>query len=147
MAGAIAAKFGKIQLEIPWELKSKRPKREILLPHADPAKDGRPVRSEVRVSIVKAVAMGRQWLNELVSGQVEDTEALASREQRTKRSVHMLISLAFVAPDIIEALIAGRLPRGIGITRLADLPPSWAKQRKMLGISNRSLRGVEPVSA
>lgn len=91
--------------------------------------------------------MGRQWLNELVSGQVEDTEALASREQRTKRSVHMLISLAFVAPDIIEALIAGRLPRGIGITRLADLPPSWAKQRKMLGISNRSLRGVEPVSA
>jgi site-specific DNA recombinase len=59
---------------------------------------------------------------------------------RIKRSVHMLISLAFVAPDIIEALIAGRLPRGIGITRLADVPPSWAKQRKLLGISNRSPR-------
>jgi site-specific DNA recombinase len=59
----------------------------------------------------------------------------------------MVISLAFVAPDVIEALIAGRLPRGIGITRLADLPPSWAKQHKMPGISNLSLRGVEPVSA
>jgi len=29
---------------------------------------------------------------------------------RSKRSVHMPISLAFVAPDIIEALIAGQLP-------------------------------------
>ena len=96
---------------------------------------------------MKAVALGRQWLKELVSGQVQDTEALAIREQRSKRSFHMLISLAFVAPDIIEALITGRLPRGIGITRLADLPPSWAKQRKMLGISNRSPRVVEPVSA
>jgi len=76
-----------------------------------------------------------------------DNEALAAREQRSKRSVDMLISPAFVAPDIIEALIAGRLPRGIDITRLADLPPSWGKQRKMLGISNRSQRGVEPVSA
>lgn len=147
LTGEIAARLGKVQIEIPWELKSKRPNREILLPHMDPTKDRRPVRLEVRVSIVKAVALGRQWLNELVSGQVLNTEALAAREQRSKRSIHMLISLAFVAPDIIEALIAGRLPRGIGITRLADLPPSWAVQRKMLGISNRSQRGVEPVSA
>lgn len=146
LTGEIAARLGKIQLEIPWDIKSKRPKREILLPHTDATKDGRPVRSEVRVSIVKAVALGRQWLGELVSGQVQDTEALAIREQRSKRSVHMLISLSFVDPDIIEALIAGRLPRGIGITRLADLPPSWAKQRRILGISNRSVRGVEPVS-
>lgn len=142
LTGEIAARLGRIQIEIPWELKSKRPKREILLPHTDPAKDGRPVRSEVRISIVKAVALGRQWLGELVSGHVPDTEALADREQRSKRSVHMLISLAFVAPDIIEALISGRLPRGIGITRLTDLPPSWAKQRQMLGISKLSLRGA-----
>lgn len=93
-----------------------------------------------------AVALGRRWLGELVSGQVHDTEALAIREQRSKRSVHMQISLAFVAPDIIEALIAGRLPRGMGITRLADLPPSWTKQRKMLGVSDRALRSPEAIS-
>jgi len=146
LTGEIAARVGKVQIEIPWTLKSKRPKREILLPHTDPAKDGRPVRSEVRVSIVKAVALGRHWLNELVSGQIFDTEALAAREQRSKRSIHMLISLAFVAPDTIEALIAGRLPRGIGITRLADLPPSWVKQRQMLGISKLSLGGAQPIA-
>jgi hypothetical protein len=38
-----------------------------------------------------------------------------------------MISLAFVAPDIIEAAAAGRLSRGIGITRLVDLPLSWTE--------------------
>ncbi|MEO8897035.1 MAG: hypothetical protein ABI450_14280 [Rhizomicrobium sp.] len=139
LTGEIAARLGKIQLEIPWDLKSKRPKREILLPHTNPAKDGRPVRSEVRIGIVKAVALGRQWLHELVSGQIPDTEALAPREQRSRRSIHMLISLAFVAPDIIEALIVGRLPRGIGITPGRFTPK--------LGEAAQNARYLEPVSA
>ncbi len=49
----------------------------------------------------------------------------------------MMISLAFVAPDIIEAAAAGRLPRGIGVTRLVDLPLSWAKQKEALGLPAR----------
>ena len=60
LTSEIAARLGKIQIEIPWDIISKRPKRDILLPHTDPKKDGRPVRSEVRVNIVKAVAQGRQ---------------------------------------------------------------------------------------
>jgi hypothetical protein len=39
-------------------------------------------------------------------------------------SVNMMLSLAFVPPDIVEAAAAGRLPRGIGVTRLTDLPMS-----------------------
>ena len=141
------AMFNQPEVDIPWQRKNRRPKRDILLPHTDPSKDGRPIRSEVRSSVVQAVAMGRAWLQQLVSGEVKDTEAIAVREDRSKRSVHMMISLAFVAPDIIEALISGRLPRGIGITRLADLPLDWAMQRHVLGVSNRSLRKCELVSA
>jgi site-specific DNA recombinase len=44
------------------------------------------------------------------------------------------MSLAFLAPDIIEAAIKGTLPRRIGIIRLTNLPPSWQKQREMLGL-------------
>jgi hypothetical protein len=142
-----ASMFRRSELDIPWVRVPKRPKREILLAHTDPSKDGRPIRAEVRSSVVQAIALGRAWLQQLVSGEVVDTEAIARREDRSKRSVHMMISLAFVAPDIIEALIAGRLPRGIGITRLTELPVEWAKQRKILGLSNRSLRLSEPASA
>jgi hypothetical protein len=46
----------------------------------------------------------------------------------------MTMSLAFLAPDVIEAAISGTLPRRIGIGRLTDLPSSWRKQREMLGL-------------
>jgi DNA invertase Pin-like site-specific DNA recombinase len=133
-----AEHLGQAEIVIPWAPKPGRPKREILLPHSDATKDQRPIKTEVRTHIVRAVALGRRWLGELVSGEVGDTEALARRESRSRRSIHMLISLAFVAPDIIEALIEGKLPRGIGITKLVDLSPNWSDQREVLGVAKLS---------
>ena len=37
--------------------------------------------------------------------------------------------------DLVKAAIDGRLPRGMGIARLADLPVEWSKQHQMLGLS------------
>jgi hypothetical protein len=92
------------------------------------------MRSEVRATLLNAIALGRLWLQELMNGKVKDTAAIAIRERRSKRSVHMTLSLAFLAPDIAEAAVKGTLPRRIGITRLAELPPSWPKQRELLGL-------------
>jgi site-specific DNA recombinase len=49
----------------------------------------------------------------------------------------MTISLAFLAPDLVKAAIDGRLPHGIGVTRLADLPAEWSRQRQILGLQSR----------
>jgi site-specific DNA recombinase len=46
----------------------------------------------------------------------------------------MTISLAFLAPDLVKAAIDGRLPHGMGVARLADLPAAWSKQHQMLGL-------------
>jgi site-specific DNA recombinase len=121
-------------LEIPWKPSPGRPKREILEPASGVVGDERPIRSEVRSSLVRAIALGRLWLQELATGKVKDIDEIADREDRSKRSVHMTMSLAFLAPDIVEAAVGGRLPRRIGITRLTDLPPSWNKQHEMLGL-------------
>jgi hypothetical protein len=46
----------------------------------------------------------------------------------------MMISLSFLAPDLVTAAMHGRLPRGIGVTRLIDAPIEWSRQRYMLGL-------------
>jgi site-specific DNA recombinase len=46
----------------------------------------------------------------------------------------MMISLAFLAPDLVAAAMQGRLPRGIGVTRLIDAPIEWSRQWQMLGL-------------
>ena len=48
------------------------------------------------------------------------------------------ISLAFLAPDLVKAAIEGRLPRGIGVTRLRAAPVEWSRQTAMLGLIGRS---------
>lgn len=117
-----------------WLPKSSRPRREILLPHTDQAKDRRPIRAETREHVVKAVAQGRAWLSELVADRSLTLDRIAKREGRSSRSVQMLLSLNALSPEILRALIAGKLPGGIGITKLVNLPLDWTRQPVALGV-------------
>ena len=58
----------------------------------------------------------------------------ASRESCSKRHVMMMISLSFLAPDLVTAAMQSHLPRGVGVTRLIDAPMEWSRQWRMLGI-------------
>ena len=78
---------------------------------------------------------GRRWLDELIADPTANTESIAGREGCSVRKVNMTISLAFLAPDLVKAAIEGRLPHGMGVARLCDLPAEWSRQRQMLGLA------------
>ena len=40
----------------------------------------RPIRAEARGKLLSAIAKGRRWLDEMISGKVEGIEAIAARE-------------------------------------------------------------------
>ena len=50
-------------------------------------------------------------------------------------TVHMMLSLAFLAPDITAAAIAGKLPPDVTLRKPVDLPADWTRQRVMLGLA------------
>src|SRR5438046_6668634 len=86
-------------------------------------------------TLVASTARGRRWLDEIVAGTVTGVEQIAARDKCSIRQVNMTISLAFLAPDLVKAAVEGRLPRGIGVTRLRDAPAEWSRQYAMLGLS------------
>jgi len=51
------------------------------------------------------------------------------------RKVNMTVSLAFLAPDLVKAAIEGRLPYGMGVARLCELPAEWSRQHDVLGLT------------
>jgi hypothetical protein len=63
------------------------------------------------------------------------SNSFAAREKCSIRQVNMTISLAFLAPEFVKAAVEGRLPRGIGVTRLRDAPAEWSRQYVVLGLS------------
>jgi DNA invertase Pin-like site-specific DNA recombinase len=69
---------------VPWSPVSGRRRREIIGVEAD--RVTRPIRSETRARLVEAIAKARQWLDELLSGQVKDTHEIAARESCSERS-------------------------------------------------------------
>ena len=98
-------------------------------------KDVRPEQFERRARLVSAIARGRRWLDDVVSGRVTTVAQLCTREKCSIRHVNMTISLAFLAPNLIKAAVEGRLPRGIGIERLRDPPTEWSRQFEALGLN------------
>jgi site-specific DNA recombinase len=121
-------------LRIAWQKVPATRRLEILLPEGASQKNARPIRSETRATLVASIARGRRWLDQLTNDATATAERIAEREGCSARKVNMTISLALLAPDLVKAAIDGRLPHGMGVARLADLPAEWSKQRKMLGL-------------
>jgi site-specific DNA recombinase len=119
---------------VPWQKTTSTWRREVLLPEVATPQQVRPIRSENRATLVGSIARGRCWLNELIADATATTETIAKREGCSVRKVNMTISLTFLSPDLVKAAIDGRLPHGMGVVRLADLPAEWSRQHEMLGL-------------
>jgi DNA invertase Pin-like site-specific DNA recombinase len=124
-------------LKVPWHKTTLRRRREIFVPASMSAQDARAIRPENRALLIASIARGRRWLNELITDPTANAESIATREGCSVRKVNMTISLAFLAPDLVKAAIEGRLPHGMGVVRLADLPAEWSRQHQMLGLPNQ----------
>jgi site-specific DNA recombinase len=121
---------------IPWRKPPSKRSREIILPAGGSShRDSRPIRAETRARLVTAIAKGRRWLDVLLAGTITNVEQIATTENCTVRQVNMTISLAFLAPNLVQAAVEGRLPRGVGIANLRDAPAEWSLQYARLGLA------------
>jgi hypothetical protein len=122
-------------LSVSWQKPPSKRSRKILLPHGAVRENTRPERAERRARLVNAIARGRRWLDEIMTGAIKDSEQLAKRERCTVRQINLTLSLAFLAPSLVKAAVEGRLPRGINIERLRDPDPLWTAQFRDLGLN------------
>ena len=88
--------------------------------------------------LIAAVAQGRTWLAQIRRGEVQSVRDLAERHGVNQGDVSRILPLGLLAPDIVEAILAGRQPIELTakqLKRIRDLPVSWAEQRRVLGFA------------
>src|SRR6516162_4426510 len=85
-------------------------------------------------AMVKAIARGRAWFEELAGGRARSLQELAKRNGISRRYIRRLVGLAFLSPQLVEAILHGRQPAELTATRLTelDLPLNWAEQDRLL---------------
>ncbi len=87
-------------------------------------------------ALVKAVVRAHRWFDDLVSGRARSFGDIAKAEGLTRRYVRSLIALAFLAPDVVAAILAGTQPAELTaetLTKRTDLPIGWSEQKTLLG--------------
>jgi site-specific DNA recombinase len=113
------------------EAKRKRYGAEIHI--AVPPNSSAPVRHP-RPALIKAVARGHAWYEKILDGNVADMRSLARQIGLTPHYVRNVFACAFLAPDIVEAILEGHQPLALKFEHLCKrIPLSWAEQRLQFG--------------
>src|SRR5712672_2920661 len=80
---------------------------KLVLPGLAPQKHS----SRCDPALIKAIARGRAWFEEFVSGRARSLQELAKRDGISRRYIRRLIGLAFLSPELIEAILQGPATR------------------------------------
>lgn len=85
-------------------------------------------------SLIKALARAHRWHEWILAGKVSGQRAIAQKLGLNERYVSRVLECAFLAPDIVEAILSGRQPSDLTFEKLTrPLPLNWIDQRKQLG--------------
>jgi hypothetical protein len=85
-------------------------------------------------TLVKALARAWRWQRQLDQEVYSSVSDIGDAENISKSYVSRILRLAMLAPDIVEAILAGRADQSLMLERLErPLPASWEEQRDQLG--------------
>ena len=93
--------------DIPMQMKRRGAEMRLIIGGAGPAR--------VDQALMKTIVRAHKWFNDLVSGRAHDFTEIASQAGIDKSYVSRVMDLAFLAPDIIESILAGQQPADLNI--------------------------------
>jgi hypothetical protein len=116
MAKAEVASAEVVSVEIPMTFKKRGGRKVIVLPdgtHGNPA----PM-ATIDNTMIKAVARAFRWQKLLENGTYGCLDEIAKAEKIGPSFVSRVIRLALLAPDIVEAILAGKQPAHLTLSQM-----------------------------
>lgn len=115
-----------ISVRVPFRIVKRGGRKEMQMPIAAPAKFVPP-----DSTLIKALARAFRWKRMLDSGAFSTIADLAQRERIAAPFLTRTMRLAQLAPDLIDAILDGRQPRGLTLELLREpLSSNWSEQRR-----------------
>jgi site-specific DNA recombinase len=85
-------------------------------------------------SLLKVVARAHRWSEWVMSGKVWGGRSIAEKTGLDERYASQILECAFLAPDIVDAILDGRQPGTLTWKKLTrHVPMNWIEQRNKLG--------------
>jgi hypothetical protein len=115
-----------LTIRIPMRLRRRGGRKLIMTPEgAVPAPRPRP-----DDTLIKALIRAHRWRRRIERGEARSVTDLAEQEGVTDAYVCRLLPLTCLAPDLVEAILDGRQPKGLRLAEmLGNGPLGWEEQR------------------
>ena len=117
-----------ITVRVPLAIRRRPGRKTVVTPGgaAGPA----PARAHADPALVKALARAHRWQRMLDVGRYASISEMAAAERVDRGYLGRLLKLTLLAPGIVEAILDGRQPAGLGLPKLVEsLPVHWDLQR------------------
>ncbi len=92
-------------------------------------------RNNQNEGLIKAVAQAHGWRKSLETGAFAGVKELAEKKKLSERYVWKILRLAYLSPQIVEAILDGHQPPGLSFRQInqTKLSPDWILQSHALG--------------
>jgi hypothetical protein len=128
MSENLSVEVETLTIRIPMRLQRRGGRKLIITPEGVSAPTPKPRRDE---TLVKALVRAHGWRRRIESGQAKSITDLAEQEGVTDAYVCRLLPLTCLAPEIVEAILDGRQPKGLRLAEmLGNGPMAWEEQSR-----------------
>ena len=131
-----------ITVRVPLKIRGRPGRKTVVTPMVEEGADAAiPTRADP--ALLKALARAFRYQRLLDEGRFASITELAAAEKIERGYLGSLLRLTLLAPDLVEAVVDGRHPEGLGLARLvAPFPIGWFEHRAALRGQNRTNRTV-----
>ena len=120
---------------VPLSIRRRSNRRVLVPPPGQASPWGRP---SLDLPLLQTLGKAFYWQRLLDTGEVATTAELSRRLQLEQGWVAEVLRLTLLAPDIVEAIVAGRQPRHLNLHQVrgreAQIPWDWERQRELFGL-------------
>ncbi len=122
-----------VTIRIPMKLRRRGGRKLVIAPDGLTGHEAKPTFDEV---LINALVRAHRWRRRIDTGEFRSASELATHEKITDSYVARMLTLTLLAPDITQAILEGRQPKGLKLAMLLrGIPLAWEEQRKMFSFS------------
>lgn len=116
-----------LSVRVPFRIRKHGGRKLMVSPDGASA----PARPRIDSTLIKALARAHRWRRFLETGTYTTVEEIAAAETINASYVSRILRLTLLAPDLAEAILDGRQPAEVTLSRLLKpFPVEWAAQHR-----------------
>lgn len=117
-----------IRIEVGVQLKRCGGEMRLVLPPDSPG-----AKPHAIPSLIRAMARAHDWVNRILRGETANQRSVAKETGLDERYVSRIIPLAFLAPDLTEAILEGKQAAHLSLDScLGNICDDWTLQRSQM---------------